>query len=211
MPQTIDLKQLERRTFRSTFQDGLLDMFVGFVLLDFALIPLLEPLGDFWGSVAFLPVYLLGWLGYSAGKKYATAPRMGAIRPGPDRKAKLSRIQLVIAFALGAFAVLGLAVIALQQANVRLADWLFPGLIGLLALAGFIVGAYFLDLPRLYGYGALVGLAVPIGELLYRYAGATHHGWPIAFGVSGMVIFIAGAIMLARFLRAYPVVREGGQ
>jgi len=97
----------------------------------------------------------------------------------------------------------------LQQANVRLADWLFPGLLGLLALAGFSAGAYFLDLPRLYGYGVLVGLASPIGELLYRHAGASHHGWPIAFGVSGGAIFIVGLVILVRFLRAYPVAREG--
>ena len=209
MSEIVDLKELERRAFRATFQDGLWDMFVGVVVLAFALIPLLDALGDFWSSVVFLPIYLLGWLGFQAGKKHVTLPRMGAIQPGSARKAKLRKITGAIALALGTFAALGFVVIALQQANVRLADWLFPALMGLLALAGFSVGAYFLDLPRLYGYGVLAGLAAPVGELLYRHAGAAHHGWPVTFGISGGAIFIVGVVLLARFLRAYPVVREG--
>ena len=211
MSRTIDLKELEKKAFRSTFQDGLLDMFVGLVVMAFALIPLLNRLGDFWSSMVFLPVYLLGWLGFQAGRKYITTPRMGAIQPGPARKARLSKITGIIALAIGAFAVVGLVVIALQQANVWLMDWLFPGLLALLALAGFSAGAYFLDLPRLYGYGVLVGLAAPIGELLHRSAGASHHGWPITFGVAGAVILLIGLCLLIRFLRAYPVAEEVGQ
>lgn len=208
MSQTVDLKKLEKKAFRSTFQDGLLDMFVGVVILAFALIPLLDRLGDFWSSVAFLPAYGLAWLGFRAGKNGITLPRMGRIKPAAERKAMLSKVLAIIALAVGMVAALGLAVIALQQANAPLADWLFPGLLGLLALAGFSAGAHFLDLPRFYGYGILVGLAAPVGEILYRRAGASHHGWPITFGIAGGTIFVAGVVMLLRFLRAYPVVRE---
>lgn len=208
MAQNLDLKELERKAFRSTFQDGLLDMFVGVVVLAFAVIPLLESLGDFWSGAVFLPVYLLAWAGFRAGKKGITLPRMGAIQPGAARKAKLGRLMAVIALAVGVLAATGLLVIALQQAGAALANWLFPGLLGLLAFAGFGVGATLLDLPRLYGYGVLVGLAAPAGELLYRHGLAAHHGWPISFGIAGSAIVIAGAVMLVRFVRAFPVVRE---
>jgi hypothetical protein len=33
MSQSISLKELERKAFRSTFQDGLWDMYLGFLLL----------------------------------------------------------------------------------------------------------------------------------------------------------------------------------
>lgn len=209
MSERLDLKQLERRAFRSTFQDGLLDLFIGVAVLAFAMIPLLEGLGDFWSAMAFLPVYGLAWLGYRAAKNGITLPRMGSIQPGPARREKVRKVLAAIALAIGAIAVLGLVVIGLQRGGAALSGWLFPALLGLLALAGFSVAAHLLDLPRLYAYGILVGLAAPVGELLYRNAGATHHGWPITFGVAGGVILLIGLCLLVRFLRTCPVVREG--
>jgi hypothetical protein len=209
MKQSIDLKELERKAFRATFQDGLLDMFIGVAVVAFAVIPLLEGLGDFWSAVAFLPIYGMAWLGFRAAKRGLTLPRMGAIRPGPARRERVRKTMAAIAVAIGVVAVLGLAVIALQQGGAALADWLFPALLGLLALTVFSVAAHLLDLPRLYAYGVLVGLAAPVGEILYRRAGASHHGWPITFAIAGGTIFVAGVVMLLRFLRAYPVVREG--
>ncbi|MFH1941178.1 MAG: hypothetical protein ABIL68_03660, partial [bacterium] len=61
MIQALDLKALEKKTFRSTFEDGLWDIFIGLIFLQFAVAPLLNDLGlgDFWSSFVFLPVYLI--------------------------------------------------------------------------------------------------------------------------------------------------------
>ena len=60
MSQRISLKELEGNLFRSAFQDGLLDIFLGSVILMSAIAPLLSPyLGDFWSSAVFLPFWAI--------------------------------------------------------------------------------------------------------------------------------------------------------
>ncbi|MCJ7813777.1 hypothetical protein MUP95_10735 [bacterium] len=58
----LNLKELEKKAFRSYFEDGLWDIFVGIILLQFFVIPLYISdlgLGDFWSAVIFLPVYMI--------------------------------------------------------------------------------------------------------------------------------------------------------
>ena len=210
MAQNLDLKQLERNAFRSTFQDGLLDIFLGLALLLFAVTPLLTDLGlgDFWSSVVMGCGWLVAWLGLLLAKRRVTVPRVGRVKPGPERRARHSRVVAVSTVVLFAGVLAGFAVYLLPQPDARLLDWLAPLLLALLAFGMFGLGAHLLDLPRLYGYGVLAGLAAPVGELLYRHAGARHHGWPITFGIAGGAIVIAGVVMLVRFLRAYSVMGE---
>lgn len=211
MAQNLDLKELERKAFRSIFQDGLLDIFLGVALLLFAVTPLLadQGLGDFWSSVVMGCGWLVAWAGLLLAKRHVTVPRMGRVKPGPARRARQSRIVAISAVVLFAGVLAGFAVYLLPQPDARLLDWLIPAALGLAAFGMFALCAHLLDLPRLYGYGILVGLAAPAGELLYRHGAAAHHGWPTAFGIAGSAIAIAGAVMLARFVRAFPVVREG--
>ena len=66
MSQEVDLKEAERKVFRSTFQDGLVEIMLGCIVLMFAIGPFLSPyLGDFWSSAVFLPfwagVFCLLW------------------------------------------------------------------------------------------------------------------------------------------------------
>jgi len=211
MAQNLDLKELERKAFRSTFQDGLLDIFLGAVLLLFAVTPLLTDLGlgDFWSSVVMGCGWLVAWLGLALAKRHVTVPRMGRVKPGPARRARHSRMIAISTVVLFAGVLAGFAVYLLPQPDTRLLDWLVPALLGLVTFGMFSLCAHLLDLPRLYGYGVLVGLAAPAGELAYRHGAAAHHGWPIAFGIAGSAIVVVGAVTLARFVRAFPVVREG--
>ena len=56
MTAEISLKEAERKVFKATFQDGMWDIFIGCIVLQFAIAPLLSSkLGDFWSSVIFLP------------------------------------------------------------------------------------------------------------------------------------------------------------
>jgi len=211
MSASLDLKQLERKAFRSTFQDGLWDMFIGLVVLLFAATLLLTDVGfgDFWSSVVMGCGWLVGWACLLLAKKRVTVPRMGRAMPGPVRRARHSRLIAIGTVLLFLGVLAGFAVYLLPQADARLLDWLVPAALGVVGFGLFGLCAHQLDLPRLYGYGALAGLAAPIGELLYRHAGARHHGWPITFGIAGGVILLIGLCMFIRFLRAYPVVEEG--
>ena len=85
MSHTINLKELERKAFRSTFQDGLWDMYLGFLLLTMGMGPVLPSLNKsvMWTLVILLMLSVLAWLAFWAGKKFITTPRMGLVKFGP--------------------------------------------------------------------------------------------------------------------------------
>lgn len=203
MVTNINLKELERRAFRSTFQDGLWDIFIGLLFTQFAIAPFLSEwgLGDFWSSAVLFPIYMIVLAAVMLLKKYVVAPRLGKVQFSKKRKSKL-RISILmtnIILAIGIIA--ALFFVNLSNLNIQ---WLFPATFSLILLIGFSVAAYFLDLTRFYIYGALNSLAVVVGELLYHFAGAVHHGFPVTFGVTSSIMIIVGGVLYAKFIRKYP-------
>jgi len=207
MSQDVNMKQIERRAYTSCFEDGLWDIAIGLFAAAWAVAPLLSDLGlsDIWSGVIFLPFFALGYVVLWAGKRFATRPRMGLVRFGPKRKARLTKI-LAMATAL---LTVGLVVGVVASMSSTPSGWVYPAAFSAVLLVGFSVGAYFLDFPRLYLYGALLALCLPVGEILFRYAGAAHHGWPATFGVSAAVMLLIGVTLFARFVRKYPRPVEG--
>jgi hypothetical protein len=78
----------------------------------------------------------------------------------------------------------------------------FPAhlLLALTLLVGFSLGAFLLGIPRIFLYGVLVVGAPVVGEELFQRGYASHHGWPITFGVAAAIIFVGGMIRLWRIL-----------
>ena len=208
---TIDLKALERRVWRSSFEDGLWDLVIGIMALGFAVIPLINDMihSDFWSSFAWLPVNLAALLFLFLGKRYITMPRMGRVRSSPQRRRKLSILAWVNVI------VLSLAAIAGAVASIGGGETLFgiyPFLMGLIVLAIFSFCAYLLKVPRFYVYGLLLVLAPTTGELLWMRRWplvSAHHGYPVTFGLAASIIILTGIVLLIRFIKATPVpVRE---
>ena len=83
MSAQISLKDLEKNIFQKSFQDGLIDIQIGCVVLMFAIAPLLSPfLGDFWSSMVFLPFWALIYLGVKEIRKKIIQPRVGVVEIG---------------------------------------------------------------------------------------------------------------------------------
>jgi hypothetical protein len=207
MSQKISLKEAERKVFRTTYNDGLWDIFLGCFFLMFAIGPYLSPsLGDFWSSVVFLPFWGGVFLVILLIRKYVVTPRIGVVKFGPARKAKLmkfSAVMLVInvvAFILGVVAAMNFGRVPGQMITI---------IFGMILLMGFSIAAYFLDFNRLYIYGLLVGLSPPVGEWLWTHGYATHHGFPITFGTSAGIMIVAGLSIFVHLLRDNPVPKEG--
>ncbi len=203
MPKQISLKAAEQRVFRTAYNDGLWDIFLGCFFLMFAFAPLLSPtLGDFWSSAVFLPflglVFLVIWLM----RKYVVTPRVGIVKFGQARKTKLMKFTAlmlvvnVVAFILGTAAALNFG---------RVSGQIYSIMFGLIFLICFSIAGYFLDLSRLYIYGLVVGLSPLIGEWLYIHVNAAHHGFPITFGITAGIMILVGSIMFVRLLLNNPV------
>ena len=193
-----DLKRIERSTYRSAVDSGLWDLFLASVVAMFAIAPLLSAhLGDFWSAAVFLPVFAAILVMIRVVQDRVIRPRMGTVefaRPRRQRLVTLSVIMLVVnVIAL----VLGLVVAT--RAPVVGGD-IVPLGMSLALLMGFSVAALLLEIPRVFLYGLLLAIAPPVGEALFRRGAASHHGFPVVFGVCATVILICGIVRFVRFL-----------
>jgi len=207
MSQQISLKGAEKKAFRATINDGLWDILLGCFFLTFGIVPFLSTsLGDFWSSAVFLPFWLIVLLVIKLLRKYVVTPRIGVVKFGQARKAKLRKFTIVmlivnaIALILGFAAVMSFGIVPGQ---------IYTIIMGLILLIGFSIAAYFLDVSRLYFYGLLVGLAFLVGEWLWAHGYASHHGFPITFGTTAGIMILVGLAVFVRLLRDNPVPIEG--
>jgi len=202
MSAQISLKDLEKNVFQKSFQDGLLDIQIGCVMLTFVIVLYLSPyLGDFWSSMIFLPVWAVIYLGVRKIRKKIIQPRVGVVEYGKHRKTRLKKLTLVILIINVLALILGVGSFFYFS---MLPGWFFATLLSIIILVGFSLGGYMLEFPRLYLYGILTAFAPLIGELLYTRLGVPHHGFPVTFGVAGGLMILCGIIILLRLLMKYP-------
>jgi hypothetical protein len=213
----VDLKQVERRAWRWFSQDGLWDMFLGLLLLNMGIGPVLTGtelplLGIAVILLAFASVVMLA---FWAGKKFITARRIGLVRFGPQRQARVKNVRAV----LFASALLG-AVLFIIGPGISL-NWL-PKAVAAIPVAAYVwtvqalvvfaLGAYFLDVTRFYAYGVLYAVPFPLAIALAESSlpGITGvSAFALAFGMPACVMVLIGAVLFIRFLRRYPVPATG--
>lgn len=207
MAHQISLRDAERRAFRATYNDGLWDILLGCFLLIFVIAPFLSArMGDFWSSAVFIPFWLLAYVMVRLIRRRVVKPRIGAATFGRERKAKLMKftvIMLVVniaAFVLGIIAAFNLG---------RMSGEATPIMFGLIFLLACSIAAYFLEFNRLYAYGILIGISPVIGEWLFKHGNASHHGFPLMFGITAGIMFMVGMVIFIRLLRDNPIPIEG--
>ena len=207
MSQHISPKKAEQKVFASAFGDGLWDILIGCVVLVFVVAPFLSPsLGDFWSSAVFVPFWALAFLATWWIRQHVVRPRLGVVRFGPWRKARLIRFSLValvlyvISFVLGLFSALSFG---------ALPGWVYPASFSLIVLSTFSLAAAFLRFTWLYVYGALIAFSPLAGQWLYVHLGVPHHGYPVAFGISAGIPLLVGLVKLIHLVRAYPISNHG--
>jgi hypothetical protein len=222
MSQSISLKEIERKAFRSTFQDGLWDIFLGLLLLNMGIGTILGGmLGEtemslmpmLWIMVALTGFVAVVLLAFWAGKKFITTPRIGLVKFGPQRKAKMKNLRLVlflsvlllvVMFILG-WAAMGNA-LPWWVTEIPLPLYVWPAQ----TVIVFGLAAYFLDVPRFYAYGVLYGLPFPVGILLVKNTDLSVLGsMAFTYGVPVGVMVLTGVVLFIRFLRKYPRPAEG--
>jgi hypothetical protein len=201
MNKRMSLKEVEKRTYMSYHQDGLLDIFVGVYVLLFALGILLMTVTDFstWFVIpAIFPAIMIPiWI---SAKKRITMPRIGYVKFGSRGANKLMAVLVgLMVFGLGTFMVFSFSSSqgwALSLRNLIISNGMI--IIGVAAAAISSLFAYTMGLKRLYAYGLLT--------LALFFAG---HFSTIPFGyfllTIGLVIVINGFVLLIRFIRKYPL------
>ena len=211
MSRDINLKELERKAWRSVFQDGLWDIYLGLLLMALAIYALLSKtkLPEAQQMVIYIGLMALSMLVLWAGKRFITLPRMGRVKFGPRGKTRRRKAAVLLAISVLVGALVFIVTSLGLEGN--LSDGLplhlvVPAAWALNMLVLFGLGAYFLDYDRLYLIGVLYALAVPLLIWLDEFAGIKL-GF-IALAVPAGIILIVGLVVLVRFLRDYPLPAE---
>jgi len=211
MSTQLDLKELERKAFRSTYQDGLWDLYFGLIVICMSIFIYrpatgYSPVNMVLASSAMAAAYFLFW----AGKKFITLPRMGQVQFGAQRKKR--RLMLIIV----------LSVVVLIQVGFVLFQvfaWLTPNVgeslnsillerhlmnLVVAAIGALFVGpsmmliAYFIDFPR--GYYIAVMMMMAVFFMIYL-------NQPVYPIIIGALIALPGLVLFVRFLQKYPLPR----
>ncbi len=205
MTESSDLKQIEKKAFRATYEDGLYDLCYGTFLLAWAVVPLIRDAGVSL-ALAALPFLAIPAIILLAGKKYITVPRMGRARFGEQRLTKATRlfgagaVMLLISYLL----IIMVAVWGIRLSGLRtLGDMTVPLIESVVVLVGVSALAYFSEFRRLYLYAFFFAGGIPLAELLYHYVG-TPMDELIAFGIPGLAVVVIGLVLLVSFIRKYP-------
>jgi hypothetical protein len=196
-----DLRITERRAFRAVVDTGLWDVLLASVLAMFAIAPLLsDTLGDFWSSAIFLPVWAGIYLAIRIIRDRLVVPRVGQVRFGSYRTTRLRRFTVVMLVMNLAAVVLGLvAFTAFEQMRTL---WAIPIGFFLTVLLFSSMAAYFLEIPRFFLYGIVLAVGSLVGEWLWRQEYASHHGYPLVFGVAAGLIAAVGMVKFASLIRS---------
>jgi hypothetical protein len=198
----MDLKQIERGAYSSYFENGLVDLTVGMIIIAAGIIPILESIGihRYIGYILFLIIPLLHvW----ARIKFIN-PRIGLVkfRSARKRRIKVSTLLtlLVVMFTI-LLLVMTITVGIPSSWNIgQFGPMIWIGL-GVIIIMG--IKAYILDFPRLAYLGLIIGICVPLHEYLFRQMGEIEAA-VLGFILPGLLMATMGAYYLVKFLSKYP-------
>lgn len=212
MAEKLNLRELQRKAWKSIFQDGLWDIFMGLLLLNIAFFTVADELfaNDDLKLALFIGGEIAAMLFLWAGKRFVTVPRMGRANFGRFGKIRRSRAKLLSFASLLAGLIVFLIFEGLR-ANSQIA-----GLsIGYVVAVGWVVNAmlvfglagYFLDFNRLYLIGAMYALSFPI-DILIREIWDTDRWAFYAYAIPALIVLAVGVYFLVNFLQRYPIHQE---
>jgi hypothetical protein len=196
MSENLKLKELEKKAFKSTFQDGLWDIQLGLIILGIALTSFIK--NDYF----LIPYYAVIIVLVMAAKKFITVPRIGLVKFGKERKKSMNKLRLILVISV----LFGLAMVLITKSGMLSGINEFPvGLIivSLNFLIVFSLMAYFMDFERLYYYAVLVAVSFPMAEIM-EVNGLISNGSYVFVVPSGIMV-ITGTVLLIRFMREYSV------
>jgi len=196
MTQAIDLKELEKKAWTSTFEDGITDIGLGLLLLVATICQIFNE-----SSPYLYPLFIVPALFVIIAKRYVTVPRMGFVKFSRERTRKRYRLILVMTTSIVILLILT-AIGLLQQLPIA------PVIVGAIVFIIPCSIAYFWNWDRMYFYAVLFTLSFALNEITIADTRVIASG-AYAWLISGIITIVIGVVYLVRFLRKYPLPAEG--
>ncbi len=209
MAEQLDLKALERKAWRSFFDDGLWDIYLGLLLglMGFnSLLAHKTSLSDDQSTTIYIGLMLIIMVVFWLSKRFIVVPRIGRAKFQAKKRHKIHAvlfISVIVGLIAWWFAAGMINAPSDQRDNFTA---LFPLIFALNALLVFGLIGYFTSFERLYYIGVLFALPVPIDQWLYDSYGINLDY--ILFLIPAAIIIGVGIWYFIRFLKSYPPVQE---
>ena len=217
MSESPSLRDAQRRTWQlMNYEDGIWDLLLGLIFMMLAAYPVTRArLGPTSNFGLFVGVMLLVLVIHYFVRRQVSTPRLGYVKPRRSRALKLVLAITILLVALTC----GLVVLTLvgsgsapdqstgsvssAGASQVWARSYLVEIVVMLALIGlFSVMGYLFGVLRLYFYGWLLGGGNLASVVVNRGAPERFN---LPLGLAAGVILLIGVVLLARFLRKYPV------
>lgn len=199
----MNLKSIEKKAWTSYFQDGLFDIFLGLITLNFGIAPLIEEITGITYLISYCIMLIVGFILFYLGKKYITATRIGRAKFSEERKTRNRKTTLVLTISV-IFGCIIFLITATNLSPITSNIHFGAAVFGTNAIIVFSLMAYLLDFNRLYLYGWFFAASIVFVELSRAYVGTTYDN-VIGFGTFGMIIILIGLVYLIRFFHRYPL------
>jgi hypothetical protein len=208
MNEKLNLKELEKKAYKSTFQDGLWDIYFSLLIFTGALISVggLIPLPESFNYFLILiPYWIVDILILFFGKRYITVPRLGFVKFGERRKRNVKYLLIFTLFNVLLLIMILILPITGLYAIIELEKYISALLFGLgLIWFPLTIVAFILKFNRFYLYAIMGGLSFFGIEIVFPLVGEPLDSI-IIFGLIGGIILIIGFSYLIKFLIKYPL------
>ncbi len=195
MERLIDIKEIERRAYSPLRNDGVEDILAGVVLFTFG--ALLTEQGSPPIGIFFLP--FVAWFL----RLFVTFPRVGYLKPSKSSPSERLAITLLAVSGFTATALLALIILNKKYPTLMAFQFL-PASVMHAALAAVLIVflsamGFYSGMRRWYLYAVLAAVCAVLTMFL--------RGWLPVDGIAAFSVLITiwGVVMLARFVRKYPV------
>ncbi|MBN1371494.1 MAG: hypothetical protein JW987_06100 [Anaerolineaceae bacterium] len=206
----LNLKEIEKKAFRATYQDGLLDINMGGIVACMAYMQTLTDSEEtpILGMVVFVAGMIASSLIFWLGKKYITLPRMGQATFGTKRRRRSRTLAVILGIivALQAVVVIFSAVVwgnpelqsrlAFLEGEHRAMDLLVASIGAMFVGPSVALIAYFSDFLR----GYYISLLMAVGVFLMIFLNQ-----PVYLMVCAALIILPGIALFIRFVLTHPL------
>ena len=206
MTQAINLKELEKKAWTSSFESGIPDIGIGLIMVVTTICQIFNE-----SSPYLYPLFIVPTLFMIVAGKYITVPRIGLVKFSKKRTRKTNRFIFIMTTLL-----VFLVTLTLTAGGGFIPELPITEIINnkgaiIVGAIVFIIPcsiAYFLNWDRMYFYAVLYTLSFALNEITIADTGVIASG-AYAWLISGMIMIVIGVVYLVRFLKKYPLPVKG--
>jgi len=205
----IELKVLEKKAWRTTFDDGIFDIYMGILIISFG------PSISFYDYLPF-PINMLigpiiiglGLAFFILSKKYLIQPRIGIVKFGRKRKVRKLKTLIIISINVVLLFVIFLFNLSGIFQYLMIPPFLYTLFAELLFLTlPLCLVAYFLQYNRLYFIAILMGISFSLAEASSIFIPIPFNFFVTYLLIGGLIIGM-GLFYFIRFLHRYPLTKR---